>query len=194
MRLFFMFLIYLLLASCSTNFEKNFEVTMTTNNYRLWIDYCNKEKDSIEIDWLLSYKIYNNTFKDVKLQRVRKRPDYSYDAALFVEHDSLILFEEIIKYKTTKELTLYCTKKVALKHFPNHDMIKKNHLINFGDYHKNITNLPKEQIEFRKSSYFQNLLKSIENDSIAIVFRDKQSYDYFQFKGVIKDKKLKFSR
>ena len=83
---------------------------------------------------------------------------------------------------------------VSVKGFPLFSLNNQNEIKNFGDYYKKITKIPQEQIKFKESQYFKNILKEIENDSIAIVFRDTVADDYFQFKGVIKDKKLKFSR
>jgi len=67
-------------------------------------------------------------------------------------------------------------------------------MLPFDEFKIKITKTPKEQIESKKSAYFQNILKEVESDSIAIVFRDSVANDYFQFKGIIKDKTLKFSR
>lgn len=194
MKVFFLFSISILLASCSPNFEKNFQVIKTDSNYRLWIDYDSEEKDSIQINWLASYKIKNNTNRGIKFFRFRKRPSYFYQLSFMVINDSLTLFENSIKDKSTREINIYVSKIVSAKDFPIYVLNKKNEIRTFGDFHQNITKIPPEQIKFRESPYFQNILKEIENDSIAIVFRDSVADDYFQFKGIIKDKELKFSR
>lgn len=183
-----------LTISCSPNYQKNFTVSKNDKNYRVWISYSSKEKDSIELNWLLSYKIENNSNRGVKFHRIRKRPFYTYQAAQMILNDSLVLFKRSIKENSIREINIYVSKIASSKDFPSYVMNKKNEINTYGDYHKNITKIPQEQIEFRKSTYFQKILKEIENDSIAIVFRDTVADDYFQFKGIIKDKELKFSR
>ena len=111
-----------------------------------------------------------------------------------ISNDSLVLFKKSINDKSVRELSIYVSKIVSSKDFPDYALNNKNEIKTFGDYHKNITKIPQEQIKFRESKYFQNILKEIENDSIAIVFRDTVSDDYFEFNGVIKDSVLKYSK
>lgn len=187
-------LLLIIFIGCSPNYKNNFRVLKSNKNYRIWASYYTKQKDSIELNWLLSYQIENNTFRGVKFDWVRKRPFYTYQAAQMILNDSLVLFKKSINDKSVRELNIYVSKIVSSKDFPDYALNNKNEIKTFGDYHKNITKIPQEQIKFRESQYFKNILKEIENDSIAIVFRDTVADDYFQFKGVIKDKELKFSR
>jgi len=184
----------ILLIGCSPDFKKNFSVIKSDKNYRIWIGYNSKEKDSVVLNWLLSYQIENNTTRGVRFMSFGKRPYYTYQASLMVFNDSLILFKRSINDKSVREINIYVSKIVSAKDFPNYAIKKKNELATYGDYYKNITKIPPEQIKFRESVYFQSILKEIENDSIVIVFRDSVADDYFEFKGIIKDDKLQFSR
>jgi hypothetical protein len=187
-------LLSIIFIDCTPDYENNFRVLKSCKNYRIWASYYTKEKDSIELNWLLSYQIENNTFRGVKFDWVRKRPFYTYQATQMILNDSLVLFNNSITDKSVKELNLYVSKIVSAKDFPDYALNNENEIKTFGDYHKNITKIPREQIKFKESRYFQNILKEIENDSIALVFHDTVAGDYFQFKGIVKDKKLKFSR
>lgn len=188
------FLFSIILISCSADFKNDFSVQKNNKNYRIWASSYTKQKDSIELNWLLSYEIKNNTCKGVKFDWIRKRPFYTYQAAQMILNDSLVLFNNSINDKSVRELNIYVSKIVSAKGFPDYALNNENEIKTFGDYHKNITKIPKEQIKFKESKYFQNILKEIENDSIAIVFHDTVAGDYFQFKGIVRDKKLKFSR
>lgn len=187
-------LILVLLQSCSPNFIKDFSVYKNDNNYKMWITYDGTEKDTIAINWLLSYQVKNNTNRSVKFYRIRKRPKYLIQHAEMITKDSLTIYEGLNKKKSSREILFYCTKLVAVNNFPKNYLENKNVMFTLGQSKKNISIVPSEQIKFRKSQYFQNILKEIENDSIAIVFRDTVSDDYFEFNGVIKDKVLKYSK
>lgn len=187
-------LILVLLQSCSPNFIKDFSVYKNDNDYKMWVTYYGTKKDTIAINWLLSYQIENNTNRGVKFDWIRKRPEYLLQNTLMKSNDSLSVFNQLINKNESRELLLYSSKLVSVRNFPNNYLENKNVMFTLNQSEKNISNIPIEQIKFRESQYFQNILKEIENDSIAIVFRDTVTDDYFQFKGIIKDKKLKFSR
>ena len=89
-------LLILVLTGCSPKFNKNVEVKNYGNNYRFFIDYYDQNKDSIEIDWMLSYRIKNLTKRGIKLHRIRKRPYYSYQSRLMVVNDSVTLFDDFL--------------------------------------------------------------------------------------------------
>ena len=187
-------LILVLLQSCSPNFNKDFSVYRKDNNYKMWITYYGTKKDTIAINWLLSYQIENNTSRGVKFDWIRKRPEYLIQTEYMLSNDSLIIFEELINKRKNRDFFLFCSKLVSVKDFPKNYLENKNVMFTLGQSKKNISIVPSEQKHFKKSSYFQNILKEIENDSIAIVFRDTVSDDYFEYNGVIKDKVLKYSK
>ncbi|TBX66125.1 hypothetical protein EZL74_11085 [Flavobacterium silvisoli] len=182
------------LLSCSPNFQKDFTVYRKDKTYKMLINYTNDSKDSISIHWLQSYQIENNTNRDVKFDWIRKRPEYIRQMEEENINDSLVLFNRKILKKTKRELLVNCSKIVSVKNIPNNITDNNQIMFSFRDFKSNITHIPQAQLEFQKSIYFQNILKEIENDSIAIVFRDTVTDDYFQFKGIVKDKMLKFSR
>jgi len=186
--------ILVLLVSCCPNFNKDFSVYRNDNDYKMWITYYGTKKDTIAINWLLSYQINNKTNRGVKFDWIRKRPEYLLQNALMKMNDSLSIFSRSIYKNKSRELLLYSSKLVSVKDFPNNYLQNKNVMFTLNQSEKNISNIPNEQIKFRESQYFKYILKEIENDSIAIVFRDSVADDYFQFKGVIKDNQLKFSR
>ena len=183
-----------LLTSCCPKYDKNFKVTKNNNNYKMWVSYYGVNKDSIHINWLISYNVKNNTSRGVKFDWVRKRPEYLRQYVEENRSDSLILFDRLINNHSNRELIINCSKKVHFKQIPSYILNNRKAMFSLGEFKKNITKIPNEQIEFRQSIFFQNILKEIEQDSIAIVFRDSVADDYFQFKGIIKDKELKFSR
>lgn len=183
-----------IVTSCSPKFDKNFTVDKNDKHYKMWITYYNAEKDSVSLNWLVPYQINNNTNRGVKFFRFRKRPEYLRQTEEENINDSLVLFNSLIHKKSSRELLLNCSKIVSVKDIPNYILNNKKAMFPFGEFKRNITKIPQEQIEFRKSAYFQNIVKEVENDSIAIVFRDSVADDYFQLKGIIKDKTLKFSR
>ena len=185
---------FFLIISCTPNFQKNFTVSKNEKNYRMLISSLDNKKDSISISWMISYQIENKTNRGIKFFSFRKRPEYLVQTEYMLSCDSLKRFSELINRNTSREIIMYCTKTVSRRDFPISIVNEEDDLVTFGEYHRNITKIPHEQIKFRKSQYFKNILKEMENDSIAIVFRDSVANDYFQFKGVIKDKKLKFSR
>lgn len=187
-------LIFVLLISCSPDFKNNFEVIKNDKSYKMLICYYNDSKDSVSIDWLLSYQINNKTNRGIKFNRIRKRPEYSVQTALMKPKDSLEMFNRLVQKKSSRELILYCTKIVARINFPEEILIPEESTITYGEFEKNVTHIPKEQLAFFKSSFFQKIIKEKENDSIAIVFRDTVSDDYFEFNGVIKDRVLKYSK
>jgi hypothetical protein len=184
----------IVLISCSPNFRDKFEVIRNDKTYKILVCYYTDNKDSLSIGLLLSYQIKNNTNTGVKFFRFRKRPEYSVQTALMKSNDSLEMFDRLVNKNSSREIIFYCTKIVSINDFPINNLAPEKASITYGEFESNITKIPKEQIKFRNSEYFKNILKEIENDSIAIVFRDTVADDYFQFKGVIKDKKLKFSR
>lgn len=94
-------------------------------------------------------------------------------------NDSLSVFNQLINKNESRELLLYSSKLVSVRNFPNNYLENKNVIFTLNQSEKNISNIPIEQIKFRESQYFQNILKEIENDSIAIVFRDTVTDDYF---------------
>ena len=185
---------FFLMISCNPNFQKNFTVSKNEKNYRMLISSLDNKKDSISISWMVSYQINNNTSRGIKFFRFRKRPEYLVQTEYMLLSDTLKRFTELININTSREIIMYCTKTVSRRDFPISIVNEEDGLVTFGDYHKNITKIPQEQIKFKESQYFKNILKEMENDSIAIVFRDTVADDYFQFKGNIKDKELKFSR
>jgi hypothetical protein len=185
---------FFLMISCNPNFQKNFTVSKNEKNYRMLISSLDNKKDSISISWMVSYQINNNTSRGIKFFRFRKRPEYLVQTEYMLLSDTLKRFTELININTSREIIMYCTKTVSRRDFPISIVNEEDGLVTFGDYHKNITKIPQEQIKFKESQYFKNILKEMENDSIAIVFRDTVADDYFQFKGIIKDKELKFSR
>ena len=186
--------ILVLLESCSPNFNKDFSVYRNNKEYKMWITYYGTKKDTIAINWLISYQINNKTNRSVKFFRFRKRPEYLLQNTLMITKDSLILYDRLNKKKSSREILFYCSKMVSVNDFPKDFFENKNVMFSLNESEKNISIIPSEQIQFKKSPYFQNILKEIENDSIAIVFRDTFADDYFQFKGILKDKTLKFSR
>lgn len=194
MKIFLAVITFFLVMSCSPNFKTNLTVSKNDKNYRMLISSYENKNDSISISWMMSYQINNKTNRGVKFFRFRKRPQYLVQTEYMLSSDSLKRFTELIDVNTSREIILYCTKTVLRKDFPTSIIKEEEDLVTYGDYQKNITKIPQKQTEFRKSNYFKNILKEIENDSIAIVFRDTVADDYFQFKGIIKDKSLKFSR
>lgn len=194
MKTFLASFILFLFIGCSPNFTNDFSVKRNDNDYKMWVTYYGTKKDTIAINWLLSYQIENNTNRGVKFDWIRKRPEYLLQNTLMKSNDSLSVFNQLINKNESRELLLYSSKLVSVRNFPNNYLENKNVIFTLNQSEKNISNIPIEQIKFRESQYFQNILKEIENDSIAIVFRDTVTDDYFQFKGIIKDKKLKFSR
>ena len=104
------------------------------------------------------------------------------------------MYNSSIYKNKSRELLLFCSKVVSVKDFPNNYLDKMNLMFTSNQSEINISNVLNEQIKFKDSQYFKNILKEIQNDSIAIVFRDSVCGDYFQFKGVIEDKELKFSQ
>ncbi|MCA6423589.1 MAG: hypothetical protein IM568_12350 [Flavobacterium sp.] len=185
---------FFLMISCSPNFQKNYTVSKNERNYRMLISSLDNNNDSISINWMVSYQIENKTNRGIKFDWIRKRPEYLVQTEYMLSCDSLKRFTELINKSTSREIIIYCTKTVSRRDFPISIVNEEDDLITFGDYHRNITKIPQEQIKFRESKYFQNILKEIENDSIAIVFRDTVSDDYFEFNGVIKDSVLKYSK
>jgi len=187
-------LICIVLIGCSPNFRDKFKVIRNDKSYKMLICYNNDRKDSVSVDWLLSYQIENNTSRGVKFDWIRKRPEYSVQTALMKPKDSLEMFNRLVNKKSSRELILYCTKIVSTNDFPKEIIIPKESTITYGEFEKNVTDIPKKQLAFMKSAFFQKILKEVENDSLAFVFRDSVADDYFEFKGIIKDEKLKFSR
>ena len=183
-----------LLVNCRPNFNKDFSVHKNDKEYKMWITFYGEQKDTIAINWLLSYQLENNTNRSVKFDWIRKRPEYLLQNALMKLNDSLSIFKRLIIKKKSSEILFYCSKIVSTNNLPISALNDKNVMFSMKESEKNISKISKEQIQFRQSAFFQNFLKEIENDSIAFVFRDSAADDYFQFKGVIKDKKLKFSR
>lgn len=183
-----------LLVNCSPNFNKDFSVYKNDKEYKMWITFYGEQKDTIAINWLLSYQIENNTNRGVKFDWIRKRPEYLLQNTLMKLNDSLSIFKRLIMKKKSSEILFYCSKIISKNNFPISTLNDKNVMFSMKESEKNISKISKEQIQFRQSAFFQNILKEIENDSIAIVFRDTVADDYFQFKGIIKDKILKFSR
>ena len=183
-------MIYLFI-SCQTSLSKKFEINKVSNNYRFWYIYHNSKKDSITINFLLSYQIINNTNRSVKLDWIRKRPNYYDQAERMRLDDSLVLFDRIINKKANHELLFFSSKVVSINDFPDYSI---NLISLYRNYRKNFTKYTPEEKEFMKSPFFQTILNEIKNDSIAIVFRDSVEDDYFEFKGIIKDDKLQFSR
>lgn len=191
---FLLIFVLFLLVSCIPNYNKDFSVYRNDKEYKMWITYYGTKKDTIAINWLLSYHIENFTNRGIKLDWIRKRPEYLLQNALMIKEDSLTLYNKLNHKKSSREILLYCSKLVSVKDFPNDFLENKSVMFSLNESEINISNVPKGQKMFIKSPYFQNILKEIENDSIAIVFRDSVADDYFQFKGIIKDKELKFSR
>ncbi len=187
-------LILVSLINCSPNFNKRFSVYRNDIGYKMWITYYGIKKDTIAINWLLSYQIANKTNRGVKYDWIRKRPDYLMQNALMKTNDSLSIFNRLINKNKSRELLFYCSKLVSVKDFPNNYLENNNIMFALNQSKKNISNIPTEQIKFKESQYFKNILKEIENDSIAIVFRDSVSDDYFEFNGVVKDRVLKYSK
>ena len=187
-------ILLVIFISCSPKFDKKFSVAKNSHNYKMWISYYGMKKDTIVINWLMSYQIENNTNRGVQFMSFGKRPEYSRQYAEEKSNDSLILFNWLIFKKSYRELLINCSKKVHVKKIPNYIIDNPKAMFSLGEFKKNITKIPPEQIKFRESPYFQSILKEIENDSIAIVFRDSVADDYFEFKGIIKDDKLQFSR
>lgn len=183
-----------LFVSCSSNFKKDFTVEKNEKDYKMWITYYGTNKDTIAINWLLSYQIKNNTNRGVKFDRIRKRPEYLLQNTLMKMNDSLIVYKRLTNKKSSREILFYCSKIITVEDFPKNILYNKNVMFSLKESEKNVSKVPTEQIEFMKSVFFQKLVKKVEQDSIAIVFRDTIADDYFQFKGVIKDKKLQFSR
>lgn len=182
------------LICCKPNFKKKFTIDKNEKAYKIWITYYGTKKDTIAINWLLYYQINNKTNRGIKFFRFRKRPLYLLQNALMIKEDSLTFYDRLNDKKSSREILLYCSKLVSVKDFPNDFLENKNVMFSLNESEKNVSKIPTEQKNFMKSTYFQNILKEIEQDSIAIVFRDSVVDDYFQFKGVIKDKELKFSR
>ncbi len=194
MRKILILVTFIIATSCSPKFEKDFTVEKNDKNYKMWITYYNAEKDSVSINWLIPYQINNNTNRGVKFDFFRKRPEYLRQTREENMNDSLVLFNRLIYKKSSRELLVNCSKIVSVKNIPNYILDNKKAMFSFGEFKKNITKIPPEQIELKKSAYFQKILKEVEKDSIVIVFRDSIADDYFQFKGIVKDKTLKFSK
>lgn len=194
MKYILLMLTIALVIGCSPNFKNDFVVDKNEKEYKMWITFYGNKKDSIAINWLLSYQINNRTNRGVNFFRLRKRPEYLLQNALMKINDSLVLFSRLTDKKSSKEILFYCTKMVAVGDIPNNVLDGKNVMFSLNESEKNISKVSKEQIEFKKSPFFKKILKEVEQDSIAIVFRDSVADDYFQFKGIVKDKLLKFSR
>jgi hypothetical protein len=194
MKNLLMILTSVLFVGCSPNFNKDFSVYRNEKNYKMWITYYGKEKDTIAINWLLSYQILNKTNRGIKFDWIRKRPKYLLQNTLMTTKDSLTLYDKLNKKKSSREILFYCSKMVSANNFPKDFLKNKNVMFSLNESEKNISTIPLEQVQFKKSTFFQNILKEIENDSIAIVFHDTVAGDYFQFKGIVRDRNLKFSR
>jgi hypothetical protein len=99
-------LILVSLINCSPNFNKDFSVYRNEIDYKMWITYNSTKKDTIAINWLLSYQITNKTNKGVKYDWIRKRPEYLMQNALMKTTDSLSIFNRLI-YKNKKFTPLF---------------------------------------------------------------------------------------
>jgi GxxExxY protein len=104
----------------------------------------------------------------IKFDWIRKRPEYLLQNTLMKSNDSLSVFNQLINKNESRELLLYSSKLVSVRNFPNNYLENKNVIFTLNQSEKNISNIPIEQIKFRESQYFQNILKEIENDYIAI--------------------------
>ena len=65
--------ILVLSISCCPNFKKEISVTKNINTDEIWIKYYGTKKDTLAINWLLSYQINNKTNGTVKIDWIRKR-------------------------------------------------------------------------------------------------------------------------
>lgn len=194
MKIILIIFTIILVLSCCPNFNRDFSIHRNDKEYKMWITFYGTKKDTIAINWLLSYQIENNTNRGVKFDWIRKRPEYLLQNALMKVNDSLSIFHRLINKNKSSEILFYCSKIVSTNNLPMSILDNKNVMFSLKESEKNISKISNEQLQFQRSTFFQDILKEIENDSIAIVFRDTVADDYFQFKGVIKDKELKFSR
>jgi len=178
------FLQIILLISCKSNSYTNIEVNKENKNYRVF--FVN-QKDSTEIIIPFIFKIRNNTNNELELNPIKPKRKVTFFSEQHIINSANerkgFLFKKI-KSNDSLSVLVFGSKKIHKKDL--NFIIQKEELLEH--YDKTLTIETKEDLEFKKTTMYKSIVKSIEKDSIFFLFINRDKNIHFYKVGTIKGK------
>lgn len=169
------------LISCKSNKYIDVEIKRDYKNFNLLIY---KFEDSTEVIIPFAFKIVNNGNKELELNPIkpkRKVTFLSEQHTLNKNNELETFFFERIKCKDSLTVIVYGSKKIRNNDL-EYPLVKEKSLT---DYRKRVITEDYQDVMFKKTDLFRNIVKNIEKDSIFFEFTNQDQNIHFYKVGTL---------
>jgi hypothetical protein len=182
-NIIFLFIVIFLL-SCKSNNYKNIEIYRDNRKLNLLIY---KDEDSSEIIIPFAYKITNNSNKILNLNPIKPKRKVTFlTEQHFINENNELQTFFLKKIKSKESLTVIVFgSKIINNDDLEYPLVKEKSL---AEYKKLINIEDYQDIKFKKTDLYKNLVNEIEKDSIFFHFTNREENIDFYKVGTIEGK------